>query len=55
MNTYIRGFGTNDINIVYTEMEMAADWKNQYENWCTPSTMKFVFEFLIRGHGRGEP
>ena len=51
VNKYIRGFGTDGINIVYTEMEMAADWKNQYENWCRPSTMNYVMEFLFGGIG----
>ncbi|WP_431217257.1 serine hydrolase [Puia sp. P3] len=39
VNTYIHQLGVTDISIVYTEMGMAADWNNQYSNWCRPSAM----------------
>jgi len=39
VNKYIHQLGVTDISIVYTEMGMAADWNNQYSNWCRPSAM----------------
>ncbi len=39
VNSYIHGLGVKDINIAYTEMQMAPDWDKQYQNWSTPPAM----------------
>lgn len=39
VNTYIHGLGVSAIHIIYTEMQMAADWNKQYENWSTTPAM----------------
>jgi beta-lactamase class A len=39
VDSYIHGLGIKDINIAYTEMQMASDWDKQYRNWSTPPAM----------------
>jgi len=49
VNDYIHGLGIRDISIVYTEMGMAADWNNQYSNWCRPSAMGRLLRRFYKG------
>ncbi len=49
VNTYVHGLGVNEINIVATEMQMAADWSKQYENWSTPPAMGQLLHLFYAG------
>jgi beta-lactamase class A len=49
VNDFIHGLGIRDISIVYTEMGMAADWNNQYADWCRPSAMGQLLRRFYRG------
>jgi len=49
VDNYIRQLGIHSINIVYTEMGMAADWNNQYANWCHPSAMGQLLRRFYKG------
>lgn len=49
VNRYIHALGIEPINIVYTEMQMAADWNKQYENWCEPAAMGQLLKLFYTG------
>jgi len=49
VDNYIRQLGVNGISIVYTEIGMAADWNNQYSNWCRPSAMGQLLRRFCKG------
>lgn len=50
VNDYMHSLGIDEINIAYTETEMAADPKKIYENWCTPAAMNTLLQKFYEGH-----
>jgi beta-lactamase class A len=50
VNDYVHSLGIDEINIAWTEAQMAADPKKVYDNWCTPAAMNTLFEKLYEGH-----
>ena len=49
VNAYIHRLGVEEINIVATEMQMAADWNVQYQNWSTPFAMNLLLQKFYTG------
>jgi beta-lactamase class A len=49
VNTYVHQLGVKDINIVYTEMQMAPDWDKPYSNWSTPPAMGQLLHLFYSG------
>lgn len=50
VNDYVHGMGIDEIEIVATEMEMAADPKNMYRNSCTPAAMGTLIYYFDQGY-----
>ena len=50
VNDYIHGLGIDEINIAWTETQMADDPKKVYENWCTPAAMNTLLQKFYEGH-----
>ena len=50
VNDYIHSLGIDEINIAWTETQMAADPKKVYENWCTPVAMNTLLQKFYEGH-----
>ena len=50
VNDYIHSLGIDEINIAWTEGQMAADPKKVYENWCTPMAMNTLLQKLYEDH-----
>jgi len=49
VNKYIHDLDVPAINIVFTEMQMAADWNNQYQNWSEPAAMEKLLLLFYTG------
>ena len=49
VNKYVHDLGVADINIVFTEMQGARDWNNQYQNWCAPPAMGILLKRFYTG------
>jgi beta-lactamase class A len=50
VNTYIHSLGIDEIDIAWTEGQMAADPQKVYENWCTPAAMNTLLQKFYEGH-----
>jgi len=50
LNNYMHAIGIDEINIAYTEKQMAADPKKVYANWCTPAAMNMLLQRFYEHH-----
>jgi beta-lactamase class A len=50
LNAYVHHLGLVDINIAWTEAQMAAEPTQVYDNWCTPPTMDTLLQSFAEGH-----
>ncbi|MBS1661916.1 MAG: class A beta-lactamase [Bacteroidetes bacterium] len=49
VNDYVHQLNIKNINIAKTEVQMAAGWDAQYENWCTPPAMGQLLTLFYTG------
>jgi len=47
VENYIKSLGVKDIQIRVNELEMHANWKFQYLNWCTPSAQVKLLQLVF--------
>jgi beta-lactamase class A len=50
LNDYVHGLGIKEINIAYTETQMADDPQRVYDNWCTPAAMNILLQRFYEHH-----
>lgn len=51
VNQYLRQLGINDLMVLNTEKELAADSRAQYQNWTTPAAAVSLLRALHDGKG----
>ena len=50
LNNYMHALGIDEINIAWTEGQMAADPKRVYDNWCSPAAMNILLQQFYEHH-----
>ncbi|HEV2482049.1 MAG TPA: class A beta-lactamase [Puia sp.] len=50
LNNYMHALGIDEINIAWTEAQMAADPKRVYDNWCSPAAMNILLQHFYEHH-----